>query len=509
MQSPCIYACKSFNELQLAGFQSHVSPSTSFSARRPNCFYPRISCSFGPEKERERGVRSGESMSREKVKVKGKGKGKDNVWSIDSEMTKSEKDKEKTRRKKKRGNGRRMTRNTVQKSRCGRVMVSGVMLIETETVLQTQEPVIRPVWSTFASSVSGIWKGVGAVFSPVTAEMEPIEVGNKNEYLFDCYTLSRVEAVPPQAGGRTSQIQRTINWVSLNPYGEVQELKEGDYGNQVKGTDGERSLSTRKTAEGTLTKHNLPKFESFDFGKSDVMEEDIMGTEPGLVFFEDGSYSRGPVDIPVGGIDDSKYYLSPTFKFEQCLVKGCHKRLRMVHTIEFSNGGSDIQILRVAAYEEQWVSPANILDQSDLDLEVKPFSQRRRVQPVELTGSWKVFEMSVTPVYGEENDTDINSVPVVYLCMETLNKRGLPETPVYFGEEDMLDMQDATILWLPGGVTSYVDVKKDGILCIGVGWYSDEGINLVMERDYGTDGKLKEVRWKSEMKRRWTNPPPM
>lgn len=34
----------------------------------------------------------------------------------------------------------------------------------------------------------------------------------------------------------------------------------------------------------------------------------------------------------------------------------------MVHTIEFSKGGSDIQILRVAAYEEQWVSPANISD---------------------------------------------------------------------------------------------------------------------------------------------------
>ncbi|KAK9273604.1 hypothetical protein L1049_018414 [Liquidambar formosana] len=63
----------------------------------------------------------------------------------------------------------------------------------------------------------------------------------------------------------------------------------------------------------------------------------------------------------------------------------------------------------------------------------------------------------------------------------------------------MLDMQDVTILWLPGGVTGYVDVNKDGTLCIGVGWYSDEGINLVMERDYGVDGKLKEVRSKSEV----------
>ncbi|RVW37678.1 hypothetical protein CK203_110596 [Vitis vinifera] len=31
----------------------------------------------------------------------------------------------------------------------------------------------------------------------------------------------------------------------------------------------------------------------------------------------DGSYSRGPVEIPVGELDESKYYLSPTFKFEQ------------------------------------------------------------------------------------------------------------------------------------------------------------------------------------------------
>lgn len=33
--------------------------------------------------------------------------------------------------------------------------------------------------------------------------------------------------------------------------------------------------------------------------------------------WQDGSYSRGPVNIPVGVDDDSKYYLTPTFKFEQ------------------------------------------------------------------------------------------------------------------------------------------------------------------------------------------------
>ena len=33
-----------------------------------------------------------------------------------------------------------------------------------------------------------------------------------------------------------------------------------------------------------------------------------------------------------------------------------------MHTIEFNNGGADIQILRIAVYEEQWVGPANFVE---------------------------------------------------------------------------------------------------------------------------------------------------
>jgi hypothetical protein len=126
-----------------------------------------------------------------------------------------------------------------------------------------------------------------------------------------------------------------------------------------------------------------------------------------------------------------------------------------------------------------------------------------------LTGSWKVFEISATLVYSEETNVEEggDAAPYVYLCTETLKKRSSPESTNYFGEEERLDMQDMTVLWLPGGVTCYVDINSDGILCTGVGWYSDEGINLVMERDYELDGKLKDVRWKSEVKRRWSNPP--
>ncbi|CAK9133573.1 unnamed protein product [Ilex paraguariensis] len=534
MQSPCINACKfsktSSYQHQFLRFYAHPHSLSSASSssltsvssiRRPNS-YPCVSCSFSSRpsnrgKSRERnGGNSGERV---------KAKGKDNVWSVDNERAKVvEKERERGGRRRKR-EGKRV-RRVVKKSGGDRVMVSGVMLMEVETVLQTQEPVILPAWNTFASSVSGIWKGVGAVFSPITAEMEPIEVGNRNENLFDCYTFSRIEVVPSPSREQKSQIQRKINWVTLNPYGESKQLTGGGSKNGEKSILGDASLLTKEASGGGLTNHVLPKFESFDYGRSDVMEEDHMDLESGLVFFEDGSYSRGPADIPVGEVEESKYYLSPTIKFEQCLVKGCHKRLRIVHTIEFSNGGSDIQIMRVAVYEEQWVSPANLPEERlwfpcnhgpkgnillrvkiDLELDSKPFSQRKRVQPSELTGSWKVFEVSATPIYSEDILTEeSNSLPYVYLCTETLKKRSLPENPVYFGEEEMLDMQNVTVLWLPGGVTGYVDVNKDGVLCIGVGWYSDEGINLVMERDYGVDGKLKEVRWKTEVKRRWSHP---
>ncbi|CAL1388861.1 unnamed protein product [Linum trigynum] len=472
MQLPCLHLCncKTLSPSPLLGFRhslrlDHASPNLHF--RRISRYEPSHRRANCHSKRHERHS----TNSRDRApKPKGK---KENIWSLDNDMAKStagrENERSKHGRKKK---GGRAVQG--ERSRGGSIMVSGALLMEVETVLQTQEPVIRPLWNTFESSVSGIWKGVGAVFSPITAEMEPIEIGKKGKEVYDCYTLSRIEAVPSPSKGQPSQIHRKINWATFNPQG-----------NQM-----------------------LPNYESFDLKSSDVMEEDVMGNEPGLVFFEDGSYSRGPVMIPVGEVDDSNYFMSPTFKFEQCLVKGCHKRLRIVHTIEFSQGGADVQILRVAAYEEQWASPANFDDLSDAEFDLKPFSQRRRLRPSELIGSWKVFEMSATPIFGQEIISDINdngSSPYVYLCTETLKKRSLPGNSVHFGEEEMLDTQDVTVLWLPGGVTAYVDVNKEGILCIGVGWYSDEGINLVMERDYDLDGNLKEVRSKTELKRRWSD----
>ncbi|XP_010240199.1 uncharacterized protein LOC100830892 [Brachypodium distachyon] len=466
MQPPCLGAC--------GGSLAVLGPGR----RRPSSVSrATVSCAAG----------GGRASSR----------GKENVWSVDNDRAAAHKDRSQKNRRRRRPGGRRLPPplpgRRKENDAGSRVLVSGAMLVDVETVLQTQEPVIMPSWDTFASSLSGIWKGVGAVFSPITAEMEPVGLGSKEEYLYDCYTLSQIEKMDDDVHG--SVIQRKTNWVQLNPHGEAEKQSAGHYGWN------HDSSSEKVTVD-------LPAHESFDLKKSEVLDEDTITMEPGIVFFEDGSYSRGPLDIAIGEYDESKYFLSPTYKFEQCLVKGCHKRLRIVHTIEFNEGGANIQIVRVAMYEEQWTSPANIHVEDDAPVDVRPFSQRKRTKPSELTGSWKVYEVSATPIYSEEIQELEGGAPFVYLCMETMKKRTLPESSVFFGEEEMLDMQDVTVLWLPGGVTAYVDVDKDGILCIGVSWYSDEGINLVMERDYGTDGKLREVRTKTEVKRRWNQPVP-
>lgn len=58
---------------------------------------------------------------------------KDNVWSIDNELAKASSSQKEKRRKQR---GRRVVRRKGPKG--GRVIVSGAMLVEVETVLQTQ-----------------------------------------------------------------------------------------------------------------------------------------------------------------------------------------------------------------------------------------------------------------------------------------------------------------------------------------------------------------------------------
>ncbi|XP_057998969.1 uncharacterized protein LOC110635847 isoform X2 [Hevea brasiliensis] len=189
--------------------------------------------------------------------------------------------------------------------------------------------------------------------------MEPIEIGSRDEHLYDCYTLSHIEAVPSPSEGQTSQIQRKIKWVTLNPYGEV--LQHVGSNRIKEHKDGNVSLP-QNHMDDVVTSHILSDFESFDFELSDLLEEDVMGIEPGLVFFEDGSYSRGPVNIQVVDVDDSKLQEETFFRITCSFPRKLWRKLlnclggfRLAQVLVPVRPIDWVvtQIMRVAVYEER------------------------------------------------------------------------------------------------------------------------------------------------------------
>jgi len=103
--------------------------------------------------------------------------------------------------------------------------------------------------------------------------MEPVGVGSKEEYLYDCYTLSHIER--SFDSGHGSEIRRRTNWVPINPFGEaVKQIASYDGGSY-----------DASSGKGTA---DLPSYESFDLNKSAVLDEETFAMEPGIVFFEVG-----------------------------------------------------------------------------------------------------------------------------------------------------------------------------------------------------------------------------
>lgn len=137
MQTPCIDAYRTINngffltgchQQRFLGNQLNYRSVFSFPTQRRGS-YPCVSCNF-EDKSSARVVKFKDNCRRGKVGAKGK----ENVWSVDNEMARVEKDKERTRRRKKRG-GKRV-KNVIRRG--DRVLVSGSMLMEVETVLQAQ-----------------------------------------------------------------------------------------------------------------------------------------------------------------------------------------------------------------------------------------------------------------------------------------------------------------------------------------------------------------------------------
>ena len=135
MQSPCLHLCKNY----CLGFHVHQPNSQKFFSS-----FSLTSKFSNPKSSNRRLITQSQnrpSNSQNKTNPKGKvtvkGK-KENVWSIDNEVAKtsSEKGKERERTKQRRRKEKRVVRGNTNK--IDRVLVSGAMLMEVETVLQTQ-----------------------------------------------------------------------------------------------------------------------------------------------------------------------------------------------------------------------------------------------------------------------------------------------------------------------------------------------------------------------------------
>lgn len=137
MQFPCLDACQNFTSSQsFLGFRnrdlsSFSSSLVGFSYRKPSRgFYCRLNGGKGKPRGREKPSKGGGG---ERVKVKEK----DNVWSVDNKVAKALEMAEKEKLSRRRRRGRRV-KNVGKTNSSSRVMVSGAMLMEVETILQTQ-----------------------------------------------------------------------------------------------------------------------------------------------------------------------------------------------------------------------------------------------------------------------------------------------------------------------------------------------------------------------------------
>lgn len=114
--------------------------------------------------------------------------------------------------------------------------------------------------------------------------------------------------------------------------------------------------------------------------------------------------------------------------------------------------------------------------------------------------------MSATAIH-QPDATPLTRPAFVHFTQEIMLKQGLPEPLIEYLEDEDEEgepiTEDPSVLWLPGGITASVQAKEEGILTVGVGWFYDKGTFVTMERDYGPDGKLSEVRSRTKVKGGW------
>eukprot|EP00899_Mesostigma_viride_P023440 jgi/Mesvir1/4280/Mv22238-RA.1 len=193
------------------------------------------------------------------------------------------------------------------------------------SVLTGEEPAPEASWSTFVSSVSGSWAGVGATFSPLTGAIEPLALTNDGQPVYDArYTCDETRTMwqPPAQPGKSAPspdgppgdmpeaamadtlrpeapgydgtcLRRMVRRVLLPAPAPPPKKKKKKNGGAQAGVSeaGGREGGGKPPSEGVAGDGSQLEQEE------EVVAEEQLLCADGLVYFEDGSYSLGPVSL--------------------------------------------------------------------------------------------------------------------------------------------------------------------------------------------------------------------
>ena len=357
------------------------------------------------------------------------------------------------------------------------------IVIETVETLTKEEPLPAPLWSSFAGSVGGMWVGQRGVYQPFTGVAEPIALDGKTKlyHLSQCCVDDRdiVDGVDTIVRHEASAM-------------------------------GKEMLDELMKEAGNL-----------DFSKVDEWQrEDIAQSEEGLIIFDGGSYSRGPLrlcDVGPAACDEGENGVAgdgyrPTdtvHEIESCLQWTGEERVRVRVTLstellESELGPDhppelDVSLLRVAVYRESWDGIPGAYTQTSQSAEEEQEqmdSGKHRILESEMQGFWNEFTMSVDLVEDVSMRTGLMETTWVYTSREHQRLFNIGNDysgdSLDSGENGVSCAVDGGTLWLPHRVILQVNTPPEstGGLQIEMLWSPQVGKYEKITRTYDGMGEF-------------------
>lgn len=256
-----------------------------------------------------------------------------------------------------------------------------------------------------------------------------------------------------------------------------------------------------------------------DFSKTDAWSrEDIAQSEEGLVIFDGGSYSRGPLrlcnvegmegmnrdEIPEDNVEGDRYIPTETVhEIESCLQWTGEERVRVRLTLsaellESEMGPEhppelDISLLRVGVCRESWdgIPGAYTQASQSADEEQKQTDSRnKRIVESEMQGFWNEFTMGVDLVEDVSMKTGLPETTWVYTSREHQRLFNIgndySSASPNSGAVDASCAVDGGTLWLPHRVILQVNTppESSGGLQVEMLWSPQVGKYEKITRTY-------------------------